>query len=434
MRATGLHSLLAAWLSAGALAAAQTVLIGQIDGPIGPATAEYVEWLLRTARERQAEAVLIELNTPGGLLEATRSIVQELLKSPVPVVVYVAPPGARAASAGVFITLAAHVAAMAPGTNIGAAHPVWLGGEGGDSVMAEKATNDAAAFARAIAQQRKRNVRWAEDAVRRSISSTEREALRERVIDLIAPSRDSLLQALDGYVVELTPGRQHRLRTATASREEVPMNWRHRLLALLSNPNIAYILLLLGIYGLLFELYNPGAIVPGVIGAISLILASYSLQMLPINYAGLALIAVAVILFLLELKVTSYGLLTIAGIVCLVLGSVMLVDSPEEFLRISWSVIVPSVVASVAFFGWVLGKGIQAQLARPRSGGEALIGALAVTVSPIAPEAPGQVRLHGELWTARSTVAIAPNTPVRVLRREGLTLWVEPVQSSASQQ
>jgi membrane-bound serine protease (ClpP class) len=409
-----------------ALAVGQTLLIGTVEGTINPATAEYIQMLVRQGQERRAEAVILQLNTPGGLLEATRSIVQTLLQADVPIVVYVAPSGARAGSAGVFITLAAHIAAMAPGTNIGAAHPVGLGSGEMDSVMAEKLTNDAAAFARAIAQQRKRNARWAEDAVRRSISSTEREALRAGVIELIAPSLDSLIRLLDGRLVELPSGPK-RLQTATARWEEIPMNWRQRLLALLSDPNIAYILLLLGIYGLLFELYNPGAIVPGVVGAICLILAAYALQMLPINYAGLALIAVAIILFLLELKVTSYGLLTVAGVIALLLGSVMLIDSPAEFLRISWSVIIPTVAGSVVFFGWILGKGIQAQLRRPRSGGEGLLGQTAVVVEPIRPGMRGRVRLLGELWWATADHPLEVGTRVRVVAREGFVLHVQPL-------
>lgn len=406
----------------------QVVLHGTVEGAISPATAEYIAMLVHSGEEQGAEAVVLQLNTPGGLLEATRSIVQTLLGAKVPVVVYVAPSGARAGSAGVFITLAAHIAAMAPGTNIGAAHPVGLGGEASDSVMADKATNDAAAFARAIAQQRKRNVRWAEEAVRRSISSTEREALRQRVIDLIAPSLDSLLQALEGRPIELPSGTKV-LHTAQTRVENVPMNWRQRLLALLSDPNIAYLLLLLGIYGILFELYNPGAIVPGVVGAISLILAAYALQMLPINYAGLALIIVAIILFLLELKVTSYGLLTLAGIASLFLGSVMLIDSPMEFMRISWSVILPTVLGSVVFFTWVLGKGLQAQLRRPRSGGEGLLGLTAEVVERITPEKRGRVRLLGELWWASAQQVLEPGTRVRIVARQGFLLSVEPVES-----
>lgn len=428
----GMRSLFA-WLALSGLVPtwSQTVLIGTIDGTINPATAEYVTFLVRRGEERAAEAVILQLNTPGGLLEATRTIVQTLLQARVPVVVYVAPSGARAGSAGVFITLAAHIAAMAPGTNIGAAHPVGLGGESGDSVMADKLTNDAAAFARAIAQQRNRNPQWAEDAVRHSISSTEREALRAKVIDLIAPTLDSLLHALDGRTVILPHTRQT-LRTAAATREEVPMNWRQRLLALLSDPNIAYILLMLGIYGLLFELYNPGAIVPGVIGAISLILSAYALQMLPINYAGLALIVVAIILFLLELKVTSYGLLTIAGIASLVLGSVMLIDSPTEFVRISWSVILPTVIASVVFFGWILGKGLQAQLRKPRSGGEGLLGQTGVVVDRIVPPERGRIRLSGELWWATAPMPLEAGTPVRVVGRSGFVLQVEPLEPPGS--
>ena len=282
-----------------AFSAQQTIHILKVNGNITPTTFEYLKQGIQRATDQKAHLLVIELNTPGGLLQATRDIVTEFLNAKIPIVVYVAPAGSRAASAGVFITLAAHFAVMAPGTNIGAAHPVSSQGQM-DSVMSEKVTNDAAAFIRTISEKRKKNIQWAEEAVRKSVSISETEALKKHVIDFIAASRHDLLDSLNGKKVVIEKD-TITLATANAHIEEHEMNWRYKILNLLSDPNISYILFLLGIYGLFFEIYNPGSIFPGVVGAIAIVLALYSMQTLPINYAGLALIVVGIILFLLNL-------------------------------------------------------------------------------------------------------------------------------------
>ncbi|RJP73682.1 MAG: nodulation protein NfeD [Candidatus Zixiibacteriota bacterium] len=404
-------------------AVASTVLWIEVDGVIHPASARFISDALEEAEESGAEALLIELDTPGGLMESMRIIAKDLLGAEVPVIVYVAPSGARAGSAGVFVTLAAHVAAMAPGTNIGAAHPVTMGAQP-DSVMAGKMVNDAAAFARSLAERRGRNADWAEKAVRESASITETEALTLNVVDLVAPSRDSLLAMVDGRVVELPLG-PDTLQTRAAELEEIPMSWRDQLLDLISNPNIAYVLMLLGIYGLFFELYNPGAIVPGVIGGICLILAFFAFQTLPVNIAGLLLILLSVILFLLEIKVTSYGILSIGGTIALVLGSVMLIDSPIPGLRISWSVIIPAALGTLLFFALAIGLAARAQRRKPTTGYEGMIGEIGRAIEDLAPT--GQVKIHGEIWYAKAMAGTIPaGQPVRVTGVKQLVLQVEP--------
>ncbi|MDX1699684.1 MAG: nodulation protein NfeD, partial [Melioribacteraceae bacterium] len=291
------------------------VILLEADCAVHPPLAEYIEMGISIATEKKAECLVLELNTPGGLLTSTRQIVQEFLRSEIPIIVYVYPAGAQAASAGVFITLAANIAAMAPGTNIGAAHPVTLQGTQ-DTVMMTKATNDASAFIRSISEKRNRNVEWSEGAVRQSLSITEEEALKLNVIDFTAENIEELIELIDGAVVE-TPKGIDTLNTANAEVEKIEMTISQKFFSIISDPNIVYILLMLGIYGLFFELYSPGTIFPGVIGAICLILAFYSMNTLPINYAGLALIALSVILFILEIKIVSHGLLTIGGIVSL---------------------------------------------------------------------------------------------------------------------
>ena len=290
-----------------AITAAQKVISITIDGTINPASADFIHNSIHTAANEKAEALILHLNTPGGLLQSTRMIVSDILESPIPIIVYVSPGGAHAGSAGVFIVLAAHIAAMAPGTNIGAAHPVVLQGQM-DSVMNEKATNDAAAFIRSIAEKRHRNIEWAERAVRRSYSYSETEALRDSVIDLIANNDVHLLQKIDGKTIELTAG-EKKLFLKEPVVELYKMSVWEKLLNVLSDPTIAYILLMIGMYGIMFELFSPGAILPGIAGVIALILAFYSMQTLPVNYAGLALIIFGVILFLLEIKIVSHGLL-----------------------------------------------------------------------------------------------------------------------------
>ena len=421
--------LLAAFLLVSSTFAAGTVHVISLDASINPATADYISQSILRAHKANAEALVIRLNTPGGLLKSTREIVRDILSAPLPVVVYVAPSGSQAASAGTFITLAAHVAAMAPGTNIGAAHPVGMQGGEPDSIMNAKATNDAAAFIRSISEKRKRNVQWAEEAVRRSLSITENEALEKNVIDVVAENVNELLSKIDSLEVEVNGSKQI-LNTKDAEVIMEEMDWKHSILDILSDPNIAYILLMLGMYGLLFELYNPGSVFPGVVGAIALILGLYSLHTLPINYAGLALIILAIILFILEIKVTSYGMLTVAGVVCLFLGSVMLIDSESslEFISISWGVIIPTIVVTVLFFVFALAYGIRAQTRKPTTGEQGLLGERGEAISLLNPE--GQVRVHGEIWNA-STVGgkIAKGTTVVVTKVDGLRVHVKKQES-----
>lgn len=404
----------------------QKVLVARLDGTINPAAADYLHRSIERAAEEGAECIVITLNTPGGLLKSTRVIVSDVLESPVPVVVYVAPSGSQSASAGVFITMAAHIAAMAPATNIGAAHPVTLQGQQ-DSIMNEKATNDAAAFIRTIAEKRHRNLAWAEEAVRKSLSITETEALQKNVVDLIAKNMTELLDVIDGRTVELSSGSVV-LHTHGATVETIEMGWSEKLLDILSDPNIAYILFMLGVYGLLFELYNPGSILPGVVGVISLILAFYSLHTLPINYAGLALIIFAVILFIAEIKVTSYGLLTVSGVISLFLGSMMLIrsDSSLEFIEISWSAIIGVAVTTVLFFLFILGFGLKAQRLKPATGSEGIIGETGKALTDLNPM--GTVLVHGETWNAESTSGfIVQGSAVKVVSIRNLTLGIERI-------
>ncbi|WP_349313621.1 nodulation protein NfeD [Chitinophaga sp. MM2321] len=407
------------------LLAAQTVVTMKIDGNINPVAASFIHRGIAMAATEKAECLVIYLNTPGGLLKSTRVIVSDILTSPVPVVVYVAPAGASAGSAGVFITMAANIAAMAPGTNIGAAHPVGIGQ--GDTTMQEKVTNDAAAFIRAIAEKRNRNGQWGEEAVRNSRSITENEALEQKVTDLVAPDLQSLLQQIDGKTIELPSGTVT-LHTKSSKIISLEMGMGEKVLDVLSDPNIAYALMLLGFFGVLFELYNPGAILPGIVGAISLVLAFYSLHTLPVNYAGLALIVFAIILFLLEIKIVSHGLLAIGGAVSLLLGSMMLVPADPGFnvVTISRSVIISSVFISTLFFLVVLGFGLKAQRAKPVTGIEGLLGDIGESLDELNPV--GRVRVHGETWNAVATTGkIAIGEKVRVVEINNLELTVEPV-------
>ncbi|MEW5797719.1 MAG: nodulation protein NfeD [Bacteroidota bacterium] len=411
-------------ISAGILSAQSPIHVLKINGSINPTTYDYLKHEIAVAEESNVQAVILELNTPGGLLEATRGIVSEFLNAKVPIIVFVAPQGSRAASAGVFITMAAHIAVMAPGTNIGAAHPVSGQGEM-DSVMSGKVTNDAAAFIRAISGKRNRNIQWAEDAVRNSVSITETEALEENVIDFIASNRAALLDSLDGRRVVVEKD-TITLATTSAAIIEREMNWQYDILNILSDPNISYILFLIGIYGLFFELYNPGSVFPGVAGAIAMILALYSMQTLPINYAGLALIIVGIILFLLEIKITSYGLLSIGGVIALFLGSIMLYqsDGSIEFVEVSLGVIIPLVIFTALFFFFVVGAGLKAQQRKVTTGESGIVGAEAVAITHLNPT--GQVRLQGETWAAESVSGkIEKNSKVVVVEIHGLSLKVK---------
>jgi len=404
---------------------AQSVVSLKIDGVINPAAAAFIERGIENARENKAECLIIQMNTPGGLLKSTRVIVSSFLESKIPIVVYVSPGGAQAGSAGVFITMAAHIAVMAPGTNIGAAHPVEMEGKM-DSVMSEKVTNDAAAFIRTIAEKRNRNLRWAEDAVRKSQSITETEALGTNVIDLISKNLDSLLSQIDGKQIETVDGIVT-LHTKGARIEPMEMGWAEKLLDILSNPNIALILFQLGTIGLILELYNPGSIFPGIVGVISLVLAFYSMHTLPINYAGLALIIFGIILFLLEIKIMSHGMLAIGGAVSTFLGSIMLIrtSSVLEVVELSWSVIFASVIITTIFFVFILGLGIKAQRRKPTTGVEGLIGESGDVIETLKPD--GVVSIDGELWNAESLSGkIEKGSRVRVVKITGLRLFVEP--------
>ena len=366
------------------------------------------------------------MNTPGGLLKSTREIVSDILQSEVPVIVYVSPGGAQSGSAGVFITLAAHIAAMAPGTNIGAAHPVSLQ-SGMDSIMSEKVTNDAAAFIRSIAEKRNRSALWAENAVRRSFSYTETEALADSAIDLIAKNERDLLNQVDGKKIEVNSGIKI-LHTKNAVIETYKMGAFEKLLDLLSDPNIAYILFLLGLYGVLFELYNPGAILPGIVGVISLILAFYSMHSLPINYAGLALIVFAIILFLLEIKIASHGLLAIGGVISMLLGSMMLVRANPslEFVGVSKAVIAAATAITALFFIFVIGAGLKAQRRKVVTGAEGLIEQIGETMDVLDPI--GTVRVMGEIWNAESVSGkINSGEQIRILQVKDMKLFVEKI-------
>ncbi|MFH1050940.1 MAG: nodulation protein NfeD [bacterium] len=403
------------------------VILIDIKSGIGPATAEYIHSSINYTEEKKAEALIIRLNTPGGLLESTRDIVSDLLSSNIPVVVYVAPSGARAGSAGVFITLAANIAVMAPGTNIGAAHPVGLGGNSDTSqAMYDKITNDASAFMRSIAKKRNRNVGWAEMTVRESIAATETEALDSGAIDYICPNMDSLLVAINGLSVELPSG-TFTINTNNIEVENYEQSWRIKILGIISDPNIAYILLMLGIYGIFFELYNPGAVFPGVIGGIAIILAAYSLQMLPINYAGLALILLAVVLFLLEIKVPSYGLLTIGGVVGILLGSLMLIEpgSELEFVSISMSLIITIVILTTLFFVFIAALGLKAQTRKGASGKEAMVGEEGLSLSDFDSKTKGKVKVHGEIWKAITDEEIKDGQDIVVLSIKNMILKVK---------
>jgi membrane-bound serine protease (ClpP class) len=415
---------------------------------ITPVTVRVVRRALATAAERQAECLLIVLDTPGGLIESTRTLVKEILGSPVPVVVYVAPPGARAASAGLFVTLAAHVAAMAPGTSIGAAHPVPLGGlpsgvprppgdrEPADrdadgttaTAMMEKSVNDTVAWAEALAELRGRDATWVAAAVRSSESLAAGAAVEAGAVDLLADDTADLLARIDGREVEIVSGRR-RLVTAAARIERQEIWWGERVLAALADPNLAILLLVLGFYGVLFELSSPGWGVPGTLGTICLCLSLFSLAILPVRAAGLVLVVAALALFVAEVFVTAAGGLALAGAVCLVLGGLMLVESPAGFMGVSLTLLLPIALAAAVVALVLLGSVVRAHRRRVLTGGEAQLGARAVAVDDFLPAAEGyfgSVRMHGELWRAASPAPVGRDVTVEVLGRDGLVLAVQP--------
>ena len=399
-------------------------LVVRMDGIIGPSSARYMVHAIERAEARKAECVVFELDTPGGLDESMRTIVKAIMSSTVPVVVYVAPSGSRAASAGVFITVASHIAAMAPGTNIGAAHPVSIGVPGKiDSVMAGKVVNDAAAYIRAIAAKHGRNAVWAEKAVRESVSIPETEALKLHVIDLIAPSTEALLEAIDGRTVA-TAGGSVVLHTKNASIVTMEMTWTDRLLAVIANPNIAYVLFMLGLLGLYFELSTPGAILPGVVGTICLILAFFAFQALSVNYAGMLLIILALVLFIVDIKAATHGVLTAGGLVAMTIGSIMLFNDPDPALRASLQVIIPVVLVTGAFFVVGVVLSIRGLRRKPTSGGTALVGQEGDARTPVNRNG-GSVFVAGAHWNAFSDAEILEGRKIRVVEVKGMSLKVE---------
>jgi membrane-bound serine protease (ClpP class) len=410
---------------------------------INPATLDYIRTGIEESESRSAEALVILLDTPGGLLNSTKDIVKLILNSPVPVVVYVSPKGASATSAGVFITLSANIAAMAPGTSIGAAHPVSVspskeeperksgpdedtgedkqskksdGSPGGDNaerdIMGEKLENYASSFIESIAEERGRNVKWAEEAVRKSSSITATEALKMRVIDLIAPDLDSLIKEIDGKKVKL-PGGVKTLRTNDSEITRIAMNAKQKLVDILSTPDIAFLLLSLGSLGLLLEFYNPGLVFPGVAGAVCLLMGFVSFQILPFNYAGIALLLLGIALFVAEVYVTSYGALTVGGLVSFALGALLLFDTPESDLRVGFDVVIASTLAFGLFFAYVIFYLIKAQKLTPRMGFEGIIGKEGSAVSEI--QAAGKIYIDGEYWDAESEQLIQKGDRIKVV-------------------
>jgi membrane-bound serine protease (ClpP class) len=459
------------------------------DQIINPVAAEYIQGAIESAEQNGAECLIIQLDTPGGLLTSTRMIVKDILNADVPIVVYVAPSGARAGSAGVFITLASNIAVMAPSTNIGAAHPVDLGGEGGESwqkaikeledklkelerrqeqpvpsptepvpeeapgvepgkpeggkqqaspaeeiesneestgsTMGDKIMKDTLAWVRGMARLRGRNEEWAVKAVTKSVSVTDGEALEENVVNFVCKDLDELLNTIDGEEVEVASGMVV-LHTKDAAIVYQDMNTRQKILMTISNPNIAYILMMLGFFGLLFEVTHAGVGFPGIAGAICLILAFYSFQMLPVNYAGVLLILLAIVLFVAEAKVASYGLLTVGGLVCMTLGSIMLIDTHNESLRISNTVIFPMVLAMAAIIIFLVTLVVRSQSRKSDVGQEGLVGLIGTVETDLAPE--GKVFVHGEIWNARSSDNLGKGSKARVVRVDGMTVVVEKVE------
>ena len=403
-------------------AGAGDVYTVKVQGVISPATAGFISESIAKSEAKDAQALVILLDTPGGLDTSMREIVKSIMESKVPVVVYVYPSGARAASAGCVILLAAHVAAMAPGTNVGAAHPVTMGKEKPDKVMMEKVVKDAEAYVRSIAKKRGRNEEWAAQSVTKSASIQASEALKERVIDVMAGNVSELLREIDGKKVETKNG-PVTLKTKGAKVVEIEMPFKYRFLAFTSDPNVAYILMMIGIYGILFEIYNPGAIFPGVAGGIALILALYSFQAIPISFAGVFLLLLGIIFFILELKIVSHGVLGVAGIISIVIGSIMLVDLPSDsILSISWKSILAVALLSALFVFGVLSFAVRAQLSKVRTGKEGLLGEDGVAKTDLFDT--GRVFVHGELWNAWSDEPIKAGEKVTISEVKNLTLKV----------
>jgi len=427
-----LRCLLAAFLllmvwSSNALALGDIVVV-KIDGAINPVVAEFVTDEIGQANLSSAELVVIQMDTPGGLDTSMRQIIKVIQNSKIPVASFVSPGGSRAASAGTFITIASHIAVMEPGTNIGAAHPVNLMGGGGESgqakTMEEKVVNDASAYIRSLAEQRGRNAHWAELSVRKSVSVSAEEAKRLGVIDFVAANLDSLILALDKREVKIG-GEVVLLNTTGKNIIFKEMNKRQRILDIISNPNVAYILMMLGLVGLYLELSSPGLILPGVIGGISMILALYAMQTLPVNYAGLLLIILGVILFIVEVNVMSYGLLSISGAISIFLGSIMLIDSDDPAMQISKAVLYPTLGMTFLFSIGSIYLATKAHQLRTTTGMEGLVGETGIVKVALNPQ--GRVLIHGEIWNAESDITISDGEKVIVETVEGLKIKVRKV-------
>ncbi len=435
--------------SASAQGAEAEAVVIQVEGAIGPATSAYVGEAIADAQERGAQLLVLRMDTPGGLDTSMRSIVKAINASRVPVVGFVAPSGARAASAGTYILYACHVSAMAPGTNLGAATPVQIGGLSGGGTpqksdpaetsedeeterdrptktgdaAKDKLVNDAVAYIRSLAQLRGRNADWAEKAVRDAASLPAQEAVEHGVVDLLARDLTDLLAKLDGRVVKTNAG-EVTLATAGIVQVELEPDWHSRLLSIISNPNIAYVLMLVGIYGLIYEFSNPGAVVPGTVGAVSLVLALYAFQLLPVNYAGMALMLLGLALMVAEAFAPSFGALGIGGVAAFVVGSLILIDTEAPGFGLSIPLIVTFALTSALLLVFMIGMAIRSRRRPVVSGAEELLTATGHAVADFQGE--GRVRLHGEIWAARSQVPVAAEQAVNVIGRDGLTLMVEP--------
>src|SRR5450432_2245225 len=421
--ASGLFAI-ALTLGAQPVPASPKVVAVNVDGMVHPITAEIVGSAIAQAKQDQASLVLIRLNTPGGLMDAMRETIEKIVSSPIPVVTYVAPSGGRAASAGFFLLESGDIAAMAPGTNTGAAHPVALGAEM-DAVMKQKVENDAAAYLRSICSKRGRNSVLAETAVRESKSFTEREALDQHLIELVEPNERALLAALDGRVVTRFDGSTQTLHTAGAVIEVYEKTLRQKIMSAIADPNIALILLVIGALGIYVEFSSPGLIAPGVLGSILVLLGLSALSVLPINWLGAALMLLAFTLFVLEVKFTSHGILGVGGAVCLVLGAVMLIDSPAPEMRIHWSTAIGLALPFSAITVFLLSLAWRARQNKVETGREGMIGQVGAAITELKPD--GKVFVHGEYWDAVSTLPLPAGARVRVTAIERLKLTVEPV-------